>query len=481
MLDVMDELQHAVPEAVLSLYVDDGTVELEGTKRQVQEGLKDATRHLANGVADIGLELSATKSRVLATCSRVARNVAKASKVGGPRLLRPARHAKMLGSGTAAGSRRCTVVLQQRLKAVRAKIPRVRLLRRAGVDSAAWQRVAGNAAMSYGTDTMGVSDTFLGQQRSAAMAAACAAGGGKQKDLALWYADARGQTTDPAFAAHELPFAALAKAAWEAWWDAPPARRGLQAGSDGVRGLSRALAVAVRKLQGRDSPWAAVTGPFTAVAATAQRLGWTYDGGLRFGTDARERVDLALDSPQAVKLQVRHSVRRWRARRISDLIPGLELSASGLITDGVRKASKPPPPKHPRAAFWAKGCASALRSAVSGGQWPQVRLKSAGLAQDDLCQLCQQAKGTLAHRAVCAATAQARGDARLPAELEEAHSGLTAARQHILLTRGLLAAPDLSSCPPSATDTLTWVVRPEGGTLCSAWTVYLDGSLLDGP
>ena len=34
---------------------------------QVQDGLKDATRLLASGVAEIGLELSATKSQVLAT------------------------------------------------------------------------------------------------------------------------------------------------------------------------------------------------------------------------------------------------------------------------------------------------------------------------------------------------------------------------------------------------------------------------------
>ena len=33
MLDVMGELRYAVPEAVLSLDVDDGTIELEGTMR----------------------------------------------------------------------------------------------------------------------------------------------------------------------------------------------------------------------------------------------------------------------------------------------------------------------------------------------------------------------------------------------------------------------------------------------------------------
>ena len=94
------------------------------------------------------------------------------------------------------------MVARQRLKAIRARLPRVRLLRRAGVDTAMWQRVAGNTAMAYGVDTMGVPDTCLGQQRSAAMAAVCPPGGGEQQDLALWHADARGQATDLAFAAH---------------------------------------------------------------------------------------------------------------------------------------------------------------------------------------------------------------------------------------------------------------------------------------
>ena len=55
MLDVMDELRYGVPEAALALYVDDGTVEVEGTRQQVQDGLKEATQLLAKGVSDIGL------------------------------------------------------------------------------------------------------------------------------------------------------------------------------------------------------------------------------------------------------------------------------------------------------------------------------------------------------------------------------------------------------------------------------------------
>eukprot|EP00973_Karenia_brevis_P049385 6851115-Karenia_brevis.AAC.1 len=54
------------------------------------------------------------------------------------------------------------------------------------------------------------------------------------------------------------------------------------------------------------------------------------------------------------------------------------------------------------------GCEAAhkpsLMSAVSGGQWPQVRLADAGLVDDSYCQLCHSAVGTLAHRHQCPAT-----------------------------------------------------------------------------
>ena len=103
----------------------------------------------------------------------------------------------MLGCGTAGGNRRCIIVLQHRLKDFRAKLPRVAILRRAGVDTVAWVRVAGNPAMEYGADTMGISDSMLDRQRAAASTVACAPGRGQQKDLALWFADARGKLPTP--------------------------------------------------------------------------------------------------------------------------------------------------------------------------------------------------------------------------------------------------------------------------------------------
>ena len=221
---------------------------------------------------------------------------------------------------------------------------------------------------------MGVADSRLDQQRATAATAASAAGGGKQKELSLWFADANGQVTDPSFLAHELPITALAKPAWEAWWSPSSTSRD-NCSRHGISELAGHLRTATHRIRSAEWQWSKVTGPFAAAAASAKRIGWKYTGGLSFVTDIGQPVDLSQDSPQFVKLKARQSVRRWREDNISKLLPGVLPGRTGLITRGINCAVKQPKAKDPLAPYWAPGCSSALRSAVSNGQWPQVRLK----------------------------------------------------------------------------------------------------------
>ena len=483
MLDVMDELEIELPTAGLALYVDDGTVEVDGSQKFVAESLETAIQVLVKGVAQVGLELSKTKSVVMATAEKVARYVARASKVAGLRVLKVKRNSKVLGCGNAAGNRRCTKVLNARLKKARGKGRRVRSLRGAGVDTGLWQKLAGNPAMMYGADTCGIADSMLEKQRITAAAAASAPGAGKQKDVALWYADAKGFGTDPAFAAHELPFTSLAKAAWEGWWLDTRANHGslLSAGGMGLS-LGECMRRATQATTARGSKvWSAVTGPFAAVAASAARLGWVYVSGLSFRTDAGEVVDLVVDSPQAVKLRVRRSVARWRARRIDEQLPFLRLGGQPPLYAGIRASAKPPKPREHFYAGWKTGCASHLKSAVTNGQWPQARLHSAKLTQDSRCQLCQVQVGTLEHRRCCTMTRPTRGDVRVPGHLLQVFGELAPDQQRLLLTRGLMAQIDLSEHKPLPEDSFAWTIMPPGGILMQGWKVYLDGSFRDGP
>ena len=432
----------------MALYVDDGTVGVDGTRKEVYQKLSRAAQILAKGVAAVGLELSCSKSVVMATSQAVARAIARSAKVLGKRVLKVVRQTKMLGNGNAAGNKRDTKVMQQRLKQHTKKRKRIRALRAAGVNTTVWQTVAGNPSMMYGADTSGVSDSLLERQRCSAAAASSAPGAGKQKDVLLWQADAKGGGADPCFPAHEMPITALAKAAWERWWTEDQ-QGGQREHSACQRGLEWNLWLAVEKVRRcAGSPWAILTGPFTAVAATTARLKWEYLGRLCFRTDVGEVLNLAADSPQAVKLRVRRSTARWRARRIDQQIPSLGLGGLPPVFAGIKASTKVLARKDPLADRWVNGCTAALTSAVANGQWPQTRLKSAHFTEDSRCQLCLSSAGTLCHRRSCPITAKARGDLYLPKHLVPVYNALTADQRKLLLNRALLAPVDLSAYPP---------------------------------
>ena len=70
---------------------------------------------------------------------------------------------------------------------------------------------------------------------------------------------------------------------------------------------------------------------------------------------------------------------------------------------------------------WLPAHAAALRSAVTGGQWTQCRLKQAFPAvEDGRCQLCRAAPGDLAHRYACVATKPAGGWPTPPGQVAKA-------------------------------------------------------------
>ena len=118
---------------------------------------------------------------MLSTCTVMAKSIAKAVRNEGEHVLTWKTQTKMLGDGTACGLRRCACVQHQLLQDAKAKRGRVAMLRSAGVNTAAWQRVAGNAAMAYGCDAIGVADSVLDKQRSSASATASAPGGGNRR------------------------------------------------------------------------------------------------------------------------------------------------------------------------------------------------------------------------------------------------------------------------------------------------------------
>ena len=215
MLDVCDDAVRIYPCAGLALYVDDLTIEIEATSRFVQQVLPQVTDQVVTHLeGHLELEVSTSKSVLIASSPSLGKGTAANFQAAKLRLVR---QGKMLGAATTAGARRSTAVLKDRILKTRQRLPRVAVLRRCGVRTDVWMRLAGNPGMLYSIDTVGVSNTMLLQQRRVAARAIAAPGHGKSLDLTLWVADIHGQRTDPAYAAHAAPITSLTKADWEKW------------------------------------------------------------------------------------------------------------------------------------------------------------------------------------------------------------------------------------------------------------------------
>ena len=90
---------------------------------------------------------------------------------------------------------------------------------------------------------------------------------------------------------------------------------------------------------------------------------------------------------------------------------------------------------------WSPCWRGDLASAISGGQWTQVRKAAvpAWNIADKNCQLCGEAVGTLEHRYLCSVLLPALGWHPSPQEAILARGRVGHERLRILETRGVLA------------------------------------------
>ena len=111
----------------------------------------------------LGLQVSPTKSNVIASSTKQAQKIASLIRSG---KVKTETVAKMLGTATTSGRTRSVKVLKKRIKDTREKGGRIKGLRRCGVNTAIWARTAGVPGLTYGADLTGVSDSMLKEQRS---------------------------------------------------------------------------------------------------------------------------------------------------------------------------------------------------------------------------------------------------------------------------------------------------------------------------
>ena len=474
------------PAVKVTLYVDDATLEAyHRSMRVTQATIAGATDCMVSMLQDdLGLECSAKKSLCVGSCAGLAARVARACRT---KMLTPKRSAKLLGTSSGGGRRRSTLHSKVRLHAFNKRAARIARLQRAGICTARVVRAAGTPMVMYGVDTIGMSGTDLLAARRTIARTVCPEAGGKHYEVALHVVDGARGTVDPIFDAHGLPIWMWALAHWEGWL--PHAA------------LDKAVRQAACRVLTADGGvrWSLVTGPAAAVVASAHRLGWRFESGHALVGDDGAVYDLRLDPPVIVLQAVHRAARGWRLKRIGLVFPHLlpevpdaivladraGLAPDVLVTtvfgfadvlDGLMQSRCGSTCK----VFdeWEPKHGAFLRSAITGGQWPQARIVAVpGWFDDWQCQLCHSAVGTLAHRLECPATLPPLGWQRCPPECEATAANLTAQRLDLLRSRGIFAFSIRHPAVP-AEATFGWIWPPPG-----EWPegsrVFIDGSLFD--
>jgi len=308
LVDVLAETYRLWPAIDIALCVDDATLAATGFALDVAVVVAGATDTMVDLMeVGLGLQVSVAKSVTAASRPSIAECVRRLSVTG---KLKKVITTKMLGAPSGGGRRRAVRPSITRVRKFAMKGERIRALRSSRINVVHMVRAAGTAAVVYGAEVMGFSDTHLHKARTAIATAVSPASGGKNPDLVLLALDSSGGCVDPAFEAHVLPVKSWALAHWQHWQ------------ADKI--LSDAFFAAARKIrQAKRSVWDAVAGPAAAVVATLWRLGWTLLSATRFVTDSGGHVDVTRDSPAAVALAVRDSVRRWQFAKAAAAFPHL--------------------------------------------------------------------------------------------------------------------------------------------------------------
>ena len=480
MIDVVSSVARAWPIVEITLYVDDITLEaMHHSTTVVQCVVAGATDHVISHLQDdYGLEVSEKKSLTVGGKLSIAAGIAAISRA---RKLTAHRATKLLGAPSGGGRRRSTQTLKVRMSAFSKRIPRIQRLRWHGVNTVRVTRASGTPMLTYGVDVAGMSSAHLLNARRMIARAIAPVGGGKSADLVLYTADAAGGTLDPAFDAHVQPLQSWSLACWQKWQPLESMRKVMRHARERIMNDGKAS-------------WAKVSGPAAAALATADRIGWTFISGDRLHCDDGTVLDLHLDPPVVVAEAVKRAVRRWRLGRIiksfPELVPGLpDIVAEGLLSPVrttlidfsdvlARLSSRGKVSTCAVFDAWEAKYRADLTSAVCGGQWPQARLASVpGWVDDNRCQLCLSEPGTLPHRLVCEATRPPEGWQPPPEECERIQQKLSAQRQMLLSTRGLLVLKVSAPQPPTG-DTFEWLIQPPLDIPQDAiW--YIDGSLFD--
>jgi len=176
-IDCMTQASYVL-HIVITLYVDDASLEAIGPLEVVKKAVVAAVGIFIQGMRKVGMDFSATKNCCVASTPQLAAQVVGRLPDLGIKIQRVA---KSLGGAVTGGKHRNAKVQQARLAAFKTRKDQFQKLRRSigATATCAVLRSGGTAALVYGGANMGVANTTLAKQRSAVAASSVRGGAGE--------------------------------------------------------------------------------------------------------------------------------------------------------------------------------------------------------------------------------------------------------------------------------------------------------------
>lgn len=219
-----------------------------------------------------------------------------------------------------------------------------------------------------------------------------------------------------------------------------------------------------------------------AFAASAARLLWAIVDAVKRITGRGRELNLAVDSPAAIKLEVDQSVRRWRWRNVERKHASLDSGGwgSSVCMEPIWKQLR-----LRSIDGWGGSHKGMAASVIPKRQWPQHRCYMVGkMVEHNKCCICvfgggltTAPVGTMRHRNWhCNRNQHARSE-YAPSLMMQRVVGDDGSG-NLALDRGLLKSVEHWVPAAASEATSHWHTKPRGGVI--EGTVYSDGFQLDG-
>ena len=381
MLTPLDEFDASLPMQVRmpEVYVDDGTLLIIAKAGELVKVTVQAARGLFNAFGQAGLPVSKTKTRVAASSTGLAKDIAGRLRSIG---CKAARVMPVLGVNTAAGRGGIHGGQRERFTAMGKRANRLKRLRKAGAKVANVARAAVVKGTTYGSKVIGLvpsvlhllrrTKTMVQPERSTSAS------------TTMQYMVHEREDADPTFEAVEAPLR---------FWT----RLAFDGDSKTHQEMQKAWLKQTPKLGFSKRPWQKVAGPAGATAMSLKRLGWKSSSAFAWQTQDGTILDIRADAPSSISKLVKTATEKmlWAEWAASDTAKresfirdpeGYWMPAVRGLCNGSKKD-------------WTSLNSGCLASIVCGSQWPQQRLFAAGFVDTSDCQACSGLHdGTVNHR-----------------------------------------------------------------------------------